>query len=99
MFKTFFNQAFRNLLNQKSHSLVIIICLSVTMAISFLLLNYVQYEKSFDNFPEQDENLYSVNVVGNETGKDAFKSPYSFALQGPVPVDEIPEIKHKITKQ
>lgn len=88
-------QAVRYILNQKKYSLVVVIGLSVGLAASFLIYSYVYYEKSYDNFHRQGDNLYRV-VVTNKEGLKPYKSPYSYSPQGPVAVSEIPEVKNYV---
>ncbi len=93
MWKTNIKQALRYIISQKKFSLVIIIGLSVGLAASFLVYSYVFYEKNYDNFHEKGNNLYRIVVTSQQEGRDPYKSPYSYAPQGEVAVDEIPEVE------
>ena len=91
-----YKQAFMYLINHKTYSLVVIIGLAVGIAASFLIYSYVFYEKSFDNFHQHGDNLYRVSVTCQSEGQDPYKSPYSYAPQGMVAVDEIPEVENYV---
>jgi len=91
-----YKQAFTYLINQKTYSLVVIIGLAVGIAASFLIYSFVFYEKSFDNFHQHGDNIYRVIVTAQSEGNDPYKSPYSYAPQGMVAVDEIPEVENYV---
>jgi putative ABC transport system permease protein len=91
-----YKQAFTYLINHKTYSLVVIIGLAVGIAASFLIYSYVFYEKSFDNFHLHGDNLYRVSVTCQSEELDPYKSPYSYAPQGMVAVDEIPEVENYV---
>jgi len=91
MIKNYFTISIRNILKNKNYSLIIIAGLTLGIATSLFLYNYVSFEVSYDNFHEQGEKLYRVNVK-NKEGFEAYKSAYSYAPQGPMAKKEIPEI-------
>ena len=93
MWKINIKQALSYILHQKGYSLVIIIGLSAGLASSFLLYSYVFYEKNYDSFHQHGKELYRIAVTARIGGKDPYKSPYSYAPQGPVALAEIPEVE------
>jgi len=60
LFKNYFRIAWRNLINNKIHSLINIAGLSVGLACSLLILLWVQNELSVDKFHKNDGRLYKV---------------------------------------
>jgi putative ABC transport system permease protein len=60
MFTNYFKVAFRNLLRNKSFSLINISGLAVGMASAVLILLWVENEMSFDRFHEKSDRLYEV---------------------------------------
>ena len=60
MFSNYFKVAFRNLLRNKSFSLINISGLAVGMASAVLILLWVENEMSFDRFHEKNDRLYEV---------------------------------------
>lgn len=94
MWKTNFKQALRYIINQRKYSLVVIVGLSFGLAASFLIYAYVFYEKSFDSFHKNGNDVYRIVVTNKMQGEDAYKSPFSYAGQGPVALSEIPEVEN-----
>jgi len=74
----------------------VIIGLSVGISAAFLIFVYVYSEKSYDNFHERGDDLYRIVVTNKAEGKDAYKSPYSYILQGPIALTEIPEVENYV---
>ena len=60
MFKNYFKTAWRNLTNNKVHSLINIAGLSVGITCSLLIFLWVQNELSVDAFYKNDARLYKV---------------------------------------
>lgn len=64
MLKSFFATAFRNLLKNKSFSIINILGLSIGMASATLLLLLIVKEVSFDKFHSKKDRLYQIYVQG-----------------------------------
>lgn len=60
MIRNYVKIAVRNILKQKSYTILNILGLSLGMAASLLILQYVKYEKSFDTFHERAEDIYRI---------------------------------------
>jgi len=60
MVKSFITIAYRNLLRHKVFSLINISGLSIGIAASLLLLQYVSYERSYDTFHDNFRNIYRI---------------------------------------
>jgi putative ABC transport system permease protein len=69
MFKNYFKTAWRNLLKNKVFSLINIAGLSVGMAACLLILQYVSFELSFDQFNKNAPDLYRVVNDRYQNGK------------------------------
>src|ERR1035438_2380748 len=61
MLKNYFKIAFRNLWKNKVYSAINIIGLAIGMAACMVIMLFVSYEKSFDNF--HTKNIYRLNEV------------------------------------
>lgn len=73
MIKNYIKIAFRNLLRNKLFSLLNITGLVIGMVASLLILQYVHFEKSYDSFFHQTENIYRVaNYYENEVSSTTF---------------------------
>lgn len=60
MIRNYLKIAFRSILKQKSYAFLNIAGLSLGMAASLLILQYVKYERSFDAFHERPEDIYRL---------------------------------------
>jgi len=93
MFKNYFKTAWRNLWKSKVFSAINIIGLAIGMAACIVILLFVFYEKSFDNF--HTKNLYRLNEVQKFEGMVASqKVALSMFPMGPTMKKEFPEIRN-----
>jgi putative ABC transport system permease protein len=90
MIKNYFKIAWRNIWKNKVFSTINIVGLAVGMAAFMVIMMFVAYEKSFDNF--HAKNIYRLNevqTIGTTTQKVALSMfPMGAALK-----QEFPEIK------
>ncbi len=100
MFRNYLKIAWRNIVRQKSYSILNISGLSIGMAIFLLIISYVQFEMSFDSFHENGNDIYRVireKQLGNYTDRRAMiGAPLAPMLQ-----DQFPQVKSavRLTKQ
>lgn len=93
MIKNYFKIAWRNIWKNKVFSAINIIGLAVGMAAFMVIMMFVAYEKSFDNF--HTKNIYRLNevqTVGQEGATQ--KVALSMFPMGPALKAEFPEIKN-----
>lgn len=91
MFKNYFKTAWRNLLKNKIYSLINIIGLAIGMAACIIILLFVFYERSFDNF--HSKNIYRLNEVQKFEGMVAAqKVALTMYPMAPTIKAEFPEI-------
>ncbi|MCY1719255.1 ABC transporter permease [Prolixibacteraceae bacterium Z1-6] len=74
MYQHYLNQIFRNFVKHKRFFVINIIGLSVGIATFAMLWMYVQYEKSYDSFYPQADNLYRVNYHASKDGNQLTNS-------------------------
>ncbi|WP_296702679.1 ABC transporter permease [Algoriphagus sp.] len=68
MIKNYLKIAWRNLIRQKSFSLINVFGLSIGLACFLILLTFVKFEKSYDSFHPNGEQVFRVvQEVGNES--------------------------------
>lgn len=69
MIRNYLKIAIRNILKQKSYTFLNVAGLSLGMAASLLILQYVKYERSFDTFHNRAEDIYRIqyNVYHQNT--------------------------------
>jgi len=93
MIKNYFKIAWRNLWKNKVFSIINIIGLAVGMAACIVIMLFVLFEKSFDNF--HSKNLYRLNEVQKFEGMVASqKVALSMFPMGPTLKSDFPEIKN-----
>jgi putative ABC transport system permease protein len=93
MLKNYIKIAWRNLWKSKVFSAINIVGLSVGMAACIIIMLFVTYEKSFDNF--HTKNIYRLNEVQKFPGMIASqKVGLSMYPMGPTLQAEFPEIKN-----
>lgn len=93
MIRNYFKIAWRNLWKNKVFSTINIIGLAVGMAAFMVIMMFVAYEKSFDNF--HTRNIYKLNevqTVGQEGATQ--KVGLSMFPMGPALKMEYPEVKN-----
>ncbi len=61
MFKNYLKIAWRNLVRNKSFSLLNIVGLSIGLAVTALILIWINFEVGFDRFHENADRIYQVN--------------------------------------
>ncbi len=92
MLKNYLKVAFRNILRQKGFTLLNITGLSIGIAASLLILQYVDHELSYDQFHENSSNIYRVEYDSYSDGALQFKCATAFPRVGPTMVEEFPEV-------
>jgi len=93
MIKNYLKIAWRNIWKNKVFSAINIIGLSVGMAACIVIMLFVSYEKSFDNF--HTKNIYRLNEVQTIGAQGATqKVGLSMFPMGPTLKMEFPEIKN-----
>jgi len=92
MIKNYLKVAWRNLWKNKVFSAINIIGLAVGMAACIVIMLFVHYEKSFDNFqPDHIYRLNEVQTIGSQGATQ--KVALSMFPMGPTMHQEFPEIK------
>src|SRR5215475_11406081 len=93
MFRNYFKTAWRNLWKNRIYSSINIVGLAIGMAACILILLFVFYERSFDNF--HTKNIYRLNEVQKFEGMVAAqKVALSMFPMGPTLKEDFPEIKN-----
>ncbi len=92
---TFIKLAFRNLIKNNFYSTINIVGLAIGITACILILLYVQFELSYDNFHEKSERVFRVNCFEILNG-DSHNQPYTPPPLAKVMQDEIPEIEDAV---
>ncbi len=92
MFQNNLKIALRNLFKNKTQSTILISGLTIGMAACILLLQYVNFELSYDDFHSQKENIYRVVNERFQDGKSVQKGTITYPAIGPTMRKDFPEI-------
>ena len=94
MLKNYFITTLRAMARRKGFSLLNVLGLSIGLASSLLILQYVKDELSYDQFHVYEENLYRVEYDLRREGELVFKSATSFPKMAPTLKSDFPEIEN-----
>ncbi len=94
MLRNYLKIAYRNLLKNKVFSLINILGLAIGMAACLLILQYVRFELSYDDFHEKGDRIYRVGVAWHyPNGELEEKLTGNFGAAGPAMKAELPEVE------
>jgi putative ABC transport system permease protein len=94
MFRNYLKIAYRNLLKNKTFSLINILGLTVAMTAGLLILQYVRFELSYDTFQDQYETLYRVQTDSYQQGELQIQNAFTVPALAPTLAAEIPEVQN-----
>ncbi|MDW3192244.1 MAG: ABC transporter permease [Cytophagales bacterium] len=92
MFKTNLRISLRNLIRNKSYSLINILGLSIGMGVCLAILQYVQFESSYDGFHTNAQDTYRLTLRALENGevnRQQAKTSYAIAPQALLDIPDI----------
>ena len=92
MLKIYLKISWRNLVNNKTDSAINIFGLSIGMAACLLILEFVNYELSFDRFNKNISNIYRVTNDRFQQGKLIQHGTITYSAVGPAMKADFPEI-------
>src|SRR5690349_7574023 len=93
MFKNYFKIAWRNILRQKGYSGINIVGLAICIAACLLILQYVSFELSYENFQKNKDRIYRVQQDRFDNGKLSTQWAAGAFAVGNSFKDAIPEIE------
>src|SRR5665213_733697 len=76
MIKNYFKIAWRNLIKNKTLSIINITGLSVSIAFCLILLFYIRYEQSYDTFHAKKDHLYRLEMTSTFPFRDTTKKSF-----------------------
>ncbi|MFC1724745.1 FtsX-like permease family protein [candidate division KSB1 bacterium] len=92
MFNNYFKIMLRNLKKNKAFSLINISGLTVGLTLSILIMLYVRYELTFDNFHPRADQTYRVVQSNSRDGRDLYNARTGDGLMRALK-NEFPEIQ------
>ncbi|MBO3698742.1 ABC transporter permease [Roseivirga sp. E12] len=93
MLYSYFRTAFRSLLKNKAFSFLNIIGLALGMACCMVIFQYVTFEKSYDKFHSNGDNLYRVQYNSYKDGVTIFECAAAVPAVGKAMKENFPEIE------
>jgi len=93
MFKNYLRIAFRNLVKRKGYTVLNVLGLAIGITCCLLIFQYVSYEKSFDTFEPQYNQIVRLRLDSYQQGKLAWKSATSYPAFGPTMKRDFPEVE------
>jgi putative ABC transport system permease protein len=93
MIRNYFIIAIRNFQRQKVYTLLNVLGLSLGVAASLLIMQYVKYERSFDRFHWRAEDIYRIQYNRWQDGELNFESAVSVPAVGPALKNNFPEVQ------
>lgn len=92
MIRNHLKLVFRNLWYHKAQSFILVGGLTIGMTACILLLQYVNFELSFDNFHDKQDRIYRVVNERIQEGKTVQKGTITYPTIGPTMLKEFPEV-------
>ncbi|MGB6864828.1 MAG: ABC transporter permease [Candidatus Aminicenantaceae bacterium] len=95
MLKNYLTIALRNFKKYKGYSFINIMGLALGMASFLLIIFFIQFENSYDNFHENKKNIYQVIRI-NESGDVAERKGITGAPLAPLLLENFAAITHTV---
>src|ERR1700754_2792001 len=92
MFRNYLVTAWRNLKKNKVFSFINISGLAIGMAVCLLILQYVNFELSYDQFNKNVADIYRVNNDRYQNGKLVQHGMITYSAIGKAMQDDFPEV-------
>jgi putative ABC transport system permease protein len=92
MISNYFKIAWRILIRQKLFSLINIMGLAVGMAACLLIVQYISFELSYDNFHKDGGNIYRIKHQSYSQGNLTENMPKTYSAVGPALKSGFPEV-------
>jgi putative ABC transport system permease protein len=99
MFRNFFKTAWRNLIKHKTFSIINISGLAIGIAAFLLIISYLHFEYSYDDYDTNRDRLYRVPMEIAEKGATVSKPQtfaFTFPAVAPALKQDFPEIEEAI---
>jgi putative ABC transport system permease protein len=93
MITNYIKIAFRNFRKQKVYTFLNVIGLSIGMAASLLIIQYVKYERSFDSFHSRAKDIYRIQYNGWQNGKLNYESAVAVPAASASLKNNFPEVE------
>lgn len=96
MLKNYLKTAWRNLQKNKIFSAINVFGLAVGIAAFLLIVNYLHFEYSFDDFNASKDRIYRVPMIETETGGKPQTFAFTYPALAPAMKKDFPEVEEAI---
>jgi len=93
MIQIYFKIAWRILVRQKVFSMVNILGLAIGMAACLLIVQYISFERSFDNFHKNADHIYRIKHQNYSQGNLIENLPRTYSAVGSAIQSQFPEVQ------
>lgn len=93
MISHYFKSAWRTATRQPFYSLINVLGLALGMAVCVLIFQYVAYERSYDDFIPEAENVFRITTAYADVGKEPENFATSFPALAPALKTDLPEVQ------
>ena len=93
MFKNYLITTLRNISRRKGFSILNVLGLSIGLAASILILQYVKDELSYDDFHEKASRIYRIRYDAYRDHEQIFKCATAFPKVAPMLKADLPEVE------
>ncbi|TSD64100.1 FtsX-like permease family protein [Inquilinus sp. KBS0705] len=93
MIKNYLKIAWRILMHQKLFSFINIMGLAIGMVACLLIVQYISFELSFDNFQKNGANIYRIKHQNYSDGNLVENMPKTYSAVGPALKADFPEVQ------
>jgi putative ABC transport system permease protein len=83
MIKNYFKLAFRNLIKRRGYSMLNIFGLALGISCCLLIFQYVAFERSFDKFQTNSDQIVRLRLDSYHAGELQWKSATAYPAFGP----------------
>jgi putative ABC transport system permease protein len=91
----YFKIIYRNLVRNKTYSIINILGLSIGLAVCFIILEFVNFENSYDCFHPRSEDIFRV-ILGEGSDGDVYWDAANFAPTAPALKNDFPEVSEYV---
>ncbi len=96
MFKNYFKTTLRNLWKNKTFSAINIFGLSFGIAAFLLIVNYLRFEYSYDDFQTKKDRIYRMPMALSEKGGKEQTFAFTYPAVAPALKKDFPEVEEAI---
>src|ERR1700722_15059763 len=94
MFKNYLQAALRNISKRKSYTVFNILGLAMGIACCLLIFQYVAYEKSYERFHKNADDIVRLRLDIHDAGRLTMQSATVFAGVAPLIKKDLPEVEN-----